>query len=79
MRKLRGQFMIYGLVVIFLMLMIYFAFLPTLGDQANSAVSNTTLFPAGGMTSVLTKMIPFFMGIGILLIFFTYASFQRGQ
>jgi hypothetical protein len=58
MGKLRGQTLIVGLIMFMLAFLIAYAFLPVLGEGANTAVTNTTLFPRNGPAYLIAGLGP---------------------
>ena len=48
MGKLRGQMLIVGIIMFMIVFLLAYAFLPVLGEGANTALANETLFPRNG-------------------------------
>jgi uncharacterized BrkB/YihY/UPF0761 family membrane protein len=67
MNKLRGQLGVVEMMILFIMFIVALALLPTIGQQTDVALGNTTLFPTNGVTSTVGKLVPFLFIIIIIM------------
>lgn len=75
MGKLRGQMLIVGTVIFLILFLLTYSFLPVLGESANTAVANDTLFPRNGPTYLVAGLGP---AIFILVPILAYIMFAAG-
>ena len=73
MKNKKGQITLDGLMMGFMLIIVYVALLPTLNDFISIGLGVST-----GMTTVLLTLIPLFILIAIIRSIWGYSSFTQG-